>query len=99
MYKRQGLTFGPQIEVYYLIAVYCFICTMAMFAFTGTPLGRILNAVRDNPERVAFIGYSTQRVRYLAFIIAGFFAGVGGGLATINFEIVTSTYTAARFAN
>ena len=36
-----GLTFGPQIEVYYLIAVYCFICTMAMFAFTGTPLGRI----------------------------------------------------------
>ena len=84
-----GLTFGPQIEVYYLIAVYCFICTMAMFAFTGTPLGRILNAVRDNPERVAFIGYSTQRVRYLAFIIAGFFAGVGGGLATINFEIVT----------
>ena len=84
-----GLTFGPQIEVYYLIAVYCFICTMAMFAFTGTPLGRMLNAVRDNPERVAFIGYSTQRVRYLAFIIAGFFAGVGGGLATINFEIVT----------
>ena len=84
-----GVTFGPQIEVYYLIAVYCFICTVAMFAFTGTPLGRILNAVRDNPERVAFIGYSTQRVRYLAFIIAGFFAGVGGGLATINFEIVT----------
>ena len=84
-----GLTFGPQIEVYYLIAVYCFICTMAMFAFTGTPLGRILNAVRDNPERVEFIGYSSQRVRYLAFIIAGLFAGVGGGLATINFEIVT----------
>jgi branched-chain amino acid transport system permease protein len=60
-----------------------------MFAFTGTPLGRILNAVRDNPERVEFIGYNTQRVRYFAFIIAGFFAGIGGGLAAINFEIVT----------
>ena len=84
-----GITFGPQIEVYYLIALYCFICTAAMFAFTATPLGRILNAVRDNPERVAFIGYSTRRVRYLAFIIAGFFAGIGGGLASINFEIVT----------
>ena len=59
-----------------------------MFAFTGTPLGRILNAVRDNPERVEFIGYNTQRVRYFAFIIAGFFAGIGGGLAAINFEIV-----------
>ncbi|RST56415.1 branched-chain amino acid ABC transporter permease [Variovorax sp. MHTC-1] len=85
-----GFTFGPQIQVYYLIAVYCFICTGLMYAFTGTPLGRILNAVRDNPERVEFIGYNTQRVRYFAFIIAGFFAGVGGGLAAINFEIVNA---------
>jgi branched-chain amino acid transport system permease protein len=85
-----GLTFGPQIQVYYLIAVYCFVCTAAMYAFTGTPLGRILNAVRDNPERVEFIGYNTQRVRYTAFIIAGFFAGIGGGLASINFEIVNA---------
>ena len=85
-----GITFGPQIQVYYLIAAYCFICTVAMFAFTGTPLGRILNAVRDNPERVEFIGYNTQRVRYFAFIIAGFFGGIGGGLAAINFEIVNA---------
>jgi len=84
-----GITFGPAIQVYYLIAAYCFVCTAAMFAFTGTPLGRILNAVRDNPERVEFIGYNTQRVRYFAFIIAGFFAGIGGGLTAINFEIVT----------
>ena len=84
-----GITFGPAIQVYYLIAAYCFVCTAAIFAFTGTPLGRILNAVRDNPERVEFIGYNTQRVRYFAFIIAGFFAGIGGGLATINFEIIT----------
>ena len=61
-----------------------------MFAFTGTPLGRMLNAVRDNPERVEFIGYNTQRVRYIAFIIAGFFGGIGGGLAAINFEIVNA---------
>ena len=85
-----GITFGPQIQVYYLIAVYCFICTAAMFAFTRTPLGRILNSVRDNPERVEFIGYNPQRVRYYAFIIAGFFAGIGGGLAAINSEIVTA---------
>jgi branched-chain amino acid transport system permease protein len=85
-----GITFGPQIQVYYLIAAYCFLCTAAMYAFTGTPLGRILNAVRDNPERVEFIGYNTQRVRYFAFIVAGFFAGIGGGLAAINFEIVNA---------
>ncbi|EJL75266.1 ABC-type branched-chain amino acid transport system, permease component [Variovorax sp. CF313] len=85
-----GVTFGPQLQVYYLIAAYCFVCTALMYAFTGTPLGRMLNAVRDNPERVEFIGYNTQRVRYFAFIIAGFFAGVGGGLAAVNFEIVNA---------
>jgi branched-chain amino acid transport system permease protein len=85
-----GITYGPQIQIYYLIAIYTFICVALMYAFTQTPLGRILNAVRDNPERVEFIGYNTQRVRYFAFIIAGFFAGISGGLASLNFEIVTA---------
>ncbi len=90
-----GISFGPQIQVYYLIALYCFISTVAMYALTRTPLGRMLNAVRDNPERVEFIGYSTQRVRYMAFMISGFFAGISGGLAAINFEIVTAEVVGA----
>ena len=90
-----GITFGPQIQIYYLIAIYTFICVALMYAFTQTPLGRILNAVRDNPERVEFIGYNTQRVRYFAFIIAGFFAGISGGLGALNFEIVTAEVVGA----
>ncbi|TDQ43480.1 branched-chain amino acid ABC transporter permease [Tepidicella xavieri] len=85
-----GITYGPNIQVYYLIAVYTFISVALMYAFTRTPLGRIINAVRDNPERVEFIGYNTQMVRYLVFMIAGFFAGIAGGLAAIQFEIVTA---------
>jgi branched-chain amino acid transport system permease protein len=85
-----GISFGPQIQVYYLIALYCFACTAAMFAFTRTPLGRMLNAVRDNPERAEFIGYNPRQVRYRAFMVAGFFAGIGGALAAINSEIVTA---------
>jgi branched-chain amino acid transport system permease protein len=88
--KPFGITFGPQIQLYYLIAIYTFICTALMFAFTRTPLGRMLNAVRDNPERVEFVGYDTQKVRYIAFILSAFFAGISGGLAALNFEIVTS---------
>ncbi len=90
-----GISFGPPIQVYYLIAVYTFVAVALMFAFTRTPLGRILNAVRDNPERVEFVGYNTQKVRYLAFIIAGFFAGISGGLAALNFEIVTAEVVGA----
>ena len=90
-----GISFGPPIQVYYLIAVYTFVAVALMYAFTRTPLGRILNAVRDNPERVEFVGYNTQKVRYLAFIIAGFFAGISGGLGALNFEIVTAEVVGA----
>jgi branched-chain amino acid transport system permease protein len=55
----------------------------------------MLNAVRDNPERVEFIGYDMQRVRYLAFMIAGFFAGHGWRLYAMNFEIVTAEVVGA----
>ena len=91
-----GISFGPQIQLYYLIAIYTVVCTAAMFAFTRTPLGRMLNAVRDNPERVEFIGYNTQFVRYFAFIASGFFMGISGGLAALNFEIVTAEVVGAQ---
>jgi branched-chain amino acid transport system permease protein len=90
-----GISFGPQIQLYYLIALYTFVATALMFAFTRTPLGRMLNAVRDNPERVEFVGYNTQYVRYFAFIASGFFMGIAGGLSTLNFEIVTSEVVGA----
>lgn len=90
-----GITFASASQVYYLIAAYTFVSVALMFAFTGTPLGRMLNAVRDNPERVEFIGYNPQRIRYTAFIIAGFFAGISGGLAALNFEIVTAEVVGA----
>jgi branched-chain amino acid transport system permease protein len=85
-----GLTYGPQIQVYYLIAGWCFVCMIAMYALTQTPLGRMANAVRDNPERARFVGYDPTRVRYLMLCLAGFFAGIAGGLGAINYEIVTA---------
>lgn len=90
-----GVSFGPQVQLYYLIAVYAFVCTALMFAFTRTPLGRMLNAVRDNPERVEFVGYNTRIVRWLAFMASGFFMGIAGGLSALNFEIVTAEVVGA----
>jgi branched-chain amino acid transport system permease protein len=85
-----GITFGPPIQVYYLIAAWTFVSVAAMFALTRTPLGRIANAVRDNPERAEFIGYSTHAVRFRMFVLSAFFAGIAGGLAAVNYEIVTA---------
>lgn len=79
--------FGPQIQVYYVIAAWCLLCVFLMYRLTRTPLGRMCNAVRDNAERAQFVGYNPQVVRFFAFCLSGFFAGIAGGLAAINFEI------------
>ncbi len=91
-----GISLGPQRQLNVLIGFYTLVCTWLMFAFTQTPLGRMLNAVRDNAERVAFVGYDPHRVRFLAFVVSSFFAGVAGGLAALNFELVTADVLSAQ---
>jgi branched-chain amino acid transport system permease protein len=91
-----GFRFVSQLEVYYLIAVWCFVCALAMYALTRTPFGRMCNAVRDNPERVEFIGYSPRMLRLLAFCFSAFFAGVAGGLAAVDFEIMNAQQLGAQ---
>lgn len=83
-------SYGPQIQVYYLIGAWTLLAALTMYLLTKTPLGRISNAVRDNPERAQFVGYNTMMVRFVQFSLSGFFAGVAGGLFAIMFEILTA---------
>src|SRR5207247_3383860 len=53
------------------------------------------NAVRDNPERAQYVGYNPQMVRFIAFSLAGLFAGIAGALAAINFELVNASTVGA----
>jgi branched-chain amino acid transport system permease protein len=84
-----GIRFRSEVDVYYLIAGWMLLSAWLMYRFSRTPLGRMANAVRDNPERAEFVGYSQKRIRLLSFMAAGFFAGIAGGLFALNYEIVT----------
>jgi branched-chain amino acid transport system permease protein len=90
-----GLTFASGIQVYYLILAWTLLATLAMFFLTKTPLGRMANATRDNFERAQFMGYDPRIVRFLQFSLSGLFAGLGGGLYAITYEIVTFDALAA----
>ena len=85
-----GINFSTQLQMYYLIVAWTVVCVVAVWALTQTPLGRMANAVRDNPERVEFVGYSPQWIRYLMVVLSGFFAGIAGGLTALQYEIVTA---------
>lgn len=84
-----GIEFLKQIEVYYLISFWLMLSAALMYLFSRTPVGRMANAVRDNPERAQFLGYSSRWVRFYSFMASGFFCGIAGGLFAINYEILT----------
>jgi branched-chain amino acid transport system permease protein len=90
-----GLTYAHGIQVYYLILAWTLLSALAMFFLTMTPLGRMANASRDNFERVQFVGYDPRMVRFFQFALSGLFAGIGGGLYAITYEIVTFDALAA----
>ena len=85
-----GVEFLTQTQVFYLIAGWLLLSALLMYLYTRTPVGRMANAVRDNPERAEFLGYSARWVRFYSFIFSGFFAGIAGGLFAINYEIMTT---------
>jgi len=93
-----GFPLRTQLSVYYAVVVWAVFAALAMYAFTRTPVGRMCNAVRDNPERAEFVGYSTQGVRFVAFAAAGLFAGIAGGLHAINYEIVAADAVSAQWS-
>src|SRR5260370_82252 len=82
-----GLKYAHAIEVYYLIVAWTLIAAIGMYFHTDTPLGRMANACRDNHERAQFVGYDPRIVR-LQFSLAGFYAGIAGGLFAITYEIL-----------
>jgi branched-chain amino acid transport system permease protein len=55
-------------------------CLLILRRIIGSPFGRILTTIRENPERAEFIGVNVRRYELLAFVLAGFFAGLSGGL-------------------
>lgn len=95
-----GVRYTSPWQVYCLVLAWAFIAAALMRLQTQTPLGRMANAARDNFERAQFVGYDPRRVRWMQFTLAGFFAGIGGGLYVLIYEIVTfDTVSAAKSAN
>ncbi len=94
-----GVSYSSSWQVYCLVVAWTAIAVLLMRLQTQTPLGRMANATRDNFERAQFVGYDPRMVRFCQFALSGFFAGIGGGLYAIVYEIVTfDTVAAAKSA-
>lgn len=85
-----GWTFASSFQLYYLILVYAVVAFSALAYLYKTPLGMAINAVKCNPIRAQALGWNDHKVRQIAFVIAGFWAGVSGALQALLLEFVNA---------
>ncbi|WP_340118230.1 branched-chain amino acid ABC transporter permease [Pelagibius sp. 7325] len=81
-----GLIFGSLIEVYYLTLAWVALSILLLWGLTRTPFGRLALALRDNEQRVRFLGYNAHVTKVIIFAISAMFSGVAGALQAISNE-------------
>ncbi len=65
---------------YYFTLIIVGICVFILWVIVNSPFGLILKSIRENHERVEFVGISMRRYRLVSFVISGLFCGVAGAL-------------------
>ncbi len=75
---------------YYFVLAVVGACFLLFYIILKSPLGHAIVAVRENPDRASLIGFSVYKLKYTAFVIAGFFAGVAGTLFALFARYATA---------
>jgi branched-chain amino acid transport system permease protein len=83
-----GIDFNQPMNYYVFVSVLFLASLWLMRRVVESPLGRILQAIRENEVRAAAVGYNVPRFKLLAFVIGGAFSGLAGVLYAMLFGIV-----------
>jgi branched-chain amino acid transport system permease protein len=83
-----GVDFGDPLNYYIFVSFLFLLALWLMKRIVDSPLGKILQAIRENELRAEAVGYNVARFKLLAFVIGGAFSGVAGVLYAMLFGIV-----------
>src|SRR5215475_4185672 len=78
---------GP-LAYYALVAALFLVSLWVMKRIVESPLGKILQSIRENERRAEALGYDVARMKLAAFVIGGAFSGLAGVLYAMLFGIV-----------
>jgi branched-chain amino acid transport system permease protein len=76
---------------YYLTLVIIGAAIVFCWFFTRTAMGRTVVLMRENEERMKFLGYDTNTSRLILFTFTGAVAGLAGAFYTLHFQFVSQT--------
>jgi len=96
---RPDFSIFPGIEIPIQTNLQFFLFVMVIFILAvivirrilNSSFGRVLVAIKENPERAAAIGYNIQHYKLASFVVSGFFTGLAGGLYALFMRMVPIT--------
>ena len=79
-----GVDLSDPFYFYYAALPLVLVGLFAAWRIVRSPFGRVLVAIRDNPQRARALGYPVQRYKLLAFVLSATLAGLAGGLHAVG---------------
>ena len=86
------LTFYSPINMYYLVFSIVLVGILLLWLIVHSPFGLILKAMRENKQRVSFVGGNVKTLRVVAFAISGAFTGLAGVLFCLFNNMATPEF-------
>src|SRR3954447_15757318 len=83
-----GVDLRDPLHYYVLVSALFLLSLWLMKRIVESPLGKILQAIRENEMRAEAVGYNAPRFKLAAFVIGGAFSGAAGVLYAMLFGIV-----------
>jgi len=73
-----GLSLASPRSFYWATLVVFLLAVASMAVFVASPFGASVRGTRDQPRRMNALGYNVWMIRFLAFLLSGFWSGVAG---------------------
>jgi branched-chain amino acid transport system permease protein len=71
---------GGSLKYYLFSFVVVTICLAIIWKISRSPFGAVLKGIRQNPQRITFLGLNVYKHQLVAYIVSAFFSAVAGGL-------------------
>lgn len=82
---------GNPLAMYYVVLAIASAGVFFVYRVVHSPFGQVLRAIRDNEPRAVSLGYNTDRVKLLAFVLSAGLAGLAGSTKVLVFQLATLT--------
>ena len=84
-----GVNWRADIPFYYVVLAVAALCYFAVEYLSRAPFGLALQGVRDNPRRMAALGFNVNAHRVAAYAFASFVAALAGVLQVWNYRQIS----------